>query len=441
MNTTKLWIIIRREYLNIVQKKSFLLATFLVPIGILIFAVVEIASFTVVEKEQYQVLLPKEKASIFQQADYSFTNTTDLTFEIVDQPLDSIKRRVQQNEDELWINPPNETQIKEKGGGPLAITSTKTLSDGVKREIRKQVEKRIRTYRQQKEGISDEQLENLDFDLDVSTTKIDKKTGEESKGFKYLTKIIGAVMGMAIYMLVAIYGQILMQTVIDEKSNRIVEVIVSSVKPFQLLLGKTIALISVAMTQMLIWGVLSVFIYMGAAAFLAGKLDPSMAPELGAAGTAQVQNELQNFMLEIKSFNWGVVWIMPIFFIGGFFLYGSLYAAVGSAVDNIQDAQQLVFPISLPLILSMFVGINIIQNPNSTLAVVSSYIPFFSPLTMPVRVATTDVPWWEVMLSIITLVLGFLACIWVAAKIYRTGILMYGKKPKFKELIKWIRTS
>ncbi len=440
MNFDKLWIIIRREYLNIVQKKSFLLATFLVPLGILIFAVIEIASITMVEKEKYTVLLPQEKASIFQEKEYELTNTTDLTFQIVDQPLDSVKKRVQGNEGELWINPPQKNQIKEYDEGPLTITSTKTLSEGVKKEIRKQIGKRIRAFRQQKQGISDEQLKKLDFELNLTTTKIDKKTGEESKGFKYLTMIIGGIMGFAIYMLVAIYGQILMQSVIDEKSNRIVEVIVSSVKPFQLLLGKTVALISVAMTQMIIWGVLSVLIYMGVGLFFADQFDPDAIANAGVS-VSEVQNKWQEVEMEVASFNWSVLLLMPIFFIGGFFLYGSLYAAVGSAVDNIQDAQQLVFPISLPLILSIFAGINILQNPNSTLSVVSSYIPFFSPMTMPVRIAATDVPWYEVVLSIIVLILGFLACIWVAAKVYRTGILMYGKKPKLKEIIKWVRTS
>jgi ABC-2 type transport system permease protein len=144
-------------------------------------------------------------------------------------------------------------------------------------------------------------------------------------------------------------------------------------------------------------------------------------------------------MAAVGTFNWNVLWFFPVYFLGGFFLYGSLMAAAGSAVDNVQDAQQFLFPVMIPMILPLLFMFNIIQNPNSSFAVFASLFPFFSPMGMMIRVSLTSVPWYEILFSILLLIGTFLFCVWVAARIYRVGILMYGKKPSFRELIKWIR--
>jgi ABC-2 type transport system permease protein len=432
----KLRIIIRREFLNIVTKKTFLIATFLLPLGFAAFIALEVAALSSVEKEDLKVLIPREKVSIFDKPEYQFQNTTNLEFEIVNNTPEELNQRVGEAEGEIWLLPPSENLIAGKKVGSVTLYGPTTISDPTKREIRRQMDKRIRSYRLNQEGLSEEKLESLEFDLSLNTQKI--KDGEAETGIEFLTKVVGGVMGFAIYMLLAIYGSILMQSVIEEKTNRIVEIIVSSVKPFDLLLGKTIAMVGVALTQLVIWGALITVIYLVAMPFMLGNIDPS-ALQQPNVDLPEAQEMVLQLQQEIAAFNWSIVWVMPLFFIGGFFLYGSLYAAVGAAVDNVQDSQQLAFPLTIPLILSVFVGMNIIQNPNSTLAMVCSQIPFFSPMIMPVRMAATDVAWWEVVLSLLLLAGGFLACMWVAGKIYRIGILMYGKKASFKELWRWLR--
>lgn len=433
----KLLVIIRREFLNIVTKKTFLIATFLLPLGFVGFMALEIAAISTVEKEDLTVLVPRKHASIFAQDEYKFKNTTSLTFELTDLSDTDLNNRLDTSENEIYIKPPSLALITGKQKGPVTIFGKSTVSEPTKSEIKKQVGKRIRAYRMVAEGISEEKLKSIEFDLSVNTRKVDKDGEEE--GLEYLTKGLAIVMGLAIYMLLAIYGSILMQSVIEEKTNRIVEIIVSSVKPFQLLLGKIIALVGVAMTQLLIWSIAIVLIYLAAMPFLMEGIEGVSAAQAADMDLSSMQDVVLKLQREIAIFNWSVLWFVPLFFIGGFFLYGSLYAAVGSAVDNVQDAQQLVFPVMLPLLLSMFVGMNVIQNPNSTLAIVCSYIPFFSPMIMPVRMAATDVSWWEIVLSLLSLGVGFLGCVWVAAKVYRTGILMYGKKASFKEMWRWIR--
>jgi ABC-2 type transport system permease protein len=436
----KILTIFRREYLNIVTKKSFLIATFLVPLGIIAIYAVMIAMFALVEKGQYTVLIPNEKASIFAEEQYQFSNTSDLKFAFSDRPFDELKDLAGRSSDTIVINPPQRNAIENYSNGTLAIFSKKTLDDGAKRTIKKQTEKRIKQFRIEKEGMTEEQLNKIEFKLQIDNDKVNE-TGETEKGFKYLNKGLVYFIGVLMYFLLAIYGNMLMQGVIEEKANKIVEVIVSSVKPFQLLIGKVTALTSVALTQMIIWGILIMVGFLIAIPFLPEQ--PEQAQSMAEAQAQLQQSGMEDVMYEVmdefQRFNWSILWLVPIFFIGGFLIYGSLYAAVGSTVDNVQDAQQFVLPVTLPLIFAFYAVFNIAQNPESKLAIFTSHFPFTSMLGMPARMAATSVPWWEVLISIALLILGFLGVIWMAGKIYRTGILMYGKKPSFKELFKWIR--
>lgn len=436
----KILTIFRREYLNIVTKKSFLIATFLIPLGIIAIYGVMIAMFALVEKGQYTVLIPNEKASIFAEEQYQYSNTTDLKFAFSDRSFDELKDLAGRSADTIVINPPQKNAIENYNNGKLAIFSKKTLDDGAKRTIKKQTEKRIKQFRIEKEGMTEEQLKKIEFKLQVDSDKVNE-TGETKKGFKYLSKGLVYFIGVLMYFLLAIYGNMLMQGVIEEKANKIVEVIVSSVKPFQLLIGKVTALTSVALTQMIIWGVLIMLGFLIALPFLPEQ--PDQAQSMVEAQAQLQQSGMEDVMYEVmdefQRFNWSIMWLVPIFFIGGFLIYGSLYAAVGSTVDNVQDAQQFVLPVTLPLIFAFYAVFNIAQNPESKLAIFTSHFPFTSMLGMPARMAATSVPWWEVLISIALLILGFLGVIWLAGKIYRTGILMYGKKPTFKELFKWIK--
>jgi len=245
--------------------------------------------------------------------------------------------------------------------------------------------------------------------------------------------IVGYVMCFIIYGAMFGYGAIIMRSVIEEKTSRIIEVITSSARPFELLMGKVLGVGAVGLTQFSIWAVSSSAIMAGAGLFLARDMDT-----MAAAGSAAAATDAPFAMPEIGMGLWiGFVF----FFLMGYLIYSALFAAVGSAADNETDTQQLMLPISLPIIIPMMLIGPVSSDPNSTLAVVSSLIPFFTPMLMPLRIAMTDVPLWQLGGSIVLMAGTFTGLIWLSARIYRVGILMYGKKASFKEMAKWIRYS
>ncbi|MDX2248501.1 MAG: ABC transporter permease [Bacteroidia bacterium] len=429
MNIT--WIILKREYLNIVKNKTFLISTFLVPLGFAAIFLIQILSAAFVEKESYKVFI---RASDVPQIASRLKPGEMLTFEQTDLPEDSLRARVARSTNELFLTI-SET-ILDKKSGTAVVVGSKNPSQQAISELKKQLNQAVREYKNEQAGITDTQLAAVEFDLEIKTRKV-KEDGAEVQTNVAIATGIGYAVCFLMYMLMGIYGSVLMQGVIEEKSNRIVEVIVSSVKPFDLLLGKVLAIASVGITQFLLWMVLSLTVMTAMAPFMT-SVDPQTMAQPGMAPEVD-ENMVLTIMEEIQQFDWTVLWFFPIYFLGGFFLYGSLLAAAGSAVDNIQDAQQFTFPVTIPMILPLLFVLNIIQNPNGVFAITASLIPFFSPMAMLVRMSLTDVPWYEITLSIAILVASFLGCIWLAARIYRTGILMYGKKPSFKEVFRWVK--
>ncbi len=435
---SKIGIIFQREYLNIVRKKSFLLSTFLVPLGFALLFGIQFLSMQVVEAENYLILIQDQDEGVAPIYESLLDQGSEaISFELIDASLDSLKSRMTKQENEAVLILPQELSIR-KNNPSLAFTlySGKNLSEPVVRKIENSVREAIRAYKIKEAGLTEENMEAIAFSVRANTVKW---TGEDSKTTNVLlASAIGFGVCFFMYMLMGIYGSILMQGVIEEKANRIVEVIVSSVRPFDLLLGKTLAIASVGVTQFLIWTVLS-----GGATFLmgllfAGQIDPDTLASQPGMDVAEAENMAQEILLSVESFDWTVLWFFPIYFLGGFFLYGSLMASAGAAVDNVQDAQQFAFPVTILMILPILFVWNIIQNPNSSFAIFASLFPFFSPMAMLVRMSLTEVPWYEVLLSLVILAASILGCIWVAARIYRTGILMYGKKPSFREVFRWI---
>jgi ABC-2 type transport system permease protein len=249
---------------------------------------------------------------------------------------------------------------------------------------------------------------------------------------------------MMLYFILILYGAMVMQSVIEEKNSRVLEVMVSSVKPFDLMMGKILGIASVAATQILIWGVLII----GTSAVAMPALIPTdvmQSVEAMQAGTldvaqAEVDLDLLNAIstaTDVQYISTIFIWLL-LFTIGGYLLYSAIFAAIGSSVDSVQDAQQLQTPVMMPIIISIFVMMTILNDPNSPVAVWCSYIPFTSPIVMMARIPC-GVPTWEILLSLGILFATFVGMVWLAAKIYRVGIFMYGKKPTFKELWKWVR--
>jgi ABC-2 type transport system permease protein len=341
----------------------------------------------------------------------------------------------------------------------VVFYSDKQPSLGTKMHISKAMENFIRD-----EKLKTYEIDNLDNILKSVRTRINirtikmTETGREKESHTGVAMAVGYIGGFLIYMFIFFFGAQLMRGVIEEKVNRIVEVIVSSVKPFQLMMGKIIGIAMVGLTQFLIW-VVTTFILVSAASTLffpelnmtpteqvitqdimsSGPVDASK--EVQPEDRSEEMDELMGFLSSLKDINFALTLGSFIFyFLGGYLLYGALFASIGAAVDNETDTQQFMLPLTIPLILALLVLINSINNPDSTISFWFSVIPFTSPIVMMGRLPF-GVPHWEVGLSMALLVITFIGMTWLAAKIYRTGILMYGKKTSYKEIAKWIRHS
>jgi len=311
-------------------------------------------------------------------------------------------------------------------------------------------EDRLRMQRLQELGVSVSDFESVDNNFEINTATF---SGEQNlKGITEMKAFIGGAFGYLIMMFIIIYGGFVMRSVIEEKTTRIIEVIISSVKPFQLMLGKIIGTSLAGVTQFAIW-IISAFIMFGVL-ILVFDIDPSAlnseagnTPGLigGAAYVTASDSAMQLYANELFRIPWiMLICFFVIYFVLGYLIYSSIYAAIGAAVDNETDTQQFIFPIILPLMLAIYVGFfSVFNNPHGPIAVGFSLFPLTSPIVMLMRlpggIGEGGVPIWEVVVSILLLIITFIGIVWLAAKIYRVGILMYGKKPSYRDLFKWLK--
>jgi ABC-2 type transport system permease protein len=270
-----------------------------------------------------------------------------------------------------------------------------------------------------------------------------KASGEESlKGLNEIKIAIGGAFGYLIMMFIIIYGNMVMRSVIEEKTNRIIEIIISSVKPFQLMIGKIVGTSLAGILQFVIWAIIGLGLMFAASAFFGVNVGPTarISPEMMQAAQHELSGSAQMYIAELWNLPIASILIgFVIYFIGGYFLYSSFYAAIGAAVDNQTDSQQFLLPILMPLILSVYIGFfTVVNDPHGSVAVIFSMIPLTSPIVMLMRIPF-GVPWWQIAISVSLLFATFFLVVWFAAKIYRIGILMYGKKPTWKELYKWLK--
>ncbi len=273
--------------------------------------------------------------------------------------------------------------------------------------------------------------------------ELKKATGEDSlKGINEIKIAIGGAFGYLIMMFIVIYGNMVMRSVIEEKTNRIIEIIISSVKPFQLMMGKIIGTSLAGILQFLIWTILGLTLMFSVSMFFGINATPTsnIPPEMLHSAQKEFGSVAQLYFHELLNLPIATLLVcFVIYFIGGYFLYSSFYAAIGAAVDNETDSQQFLLPIILPLILGVYIGFFTVMNdPNGSVATVFSMIPLTSPIVMLMRIPF-GVPWWQIVISITILFGTFFFVVWFASKIYRVGILMYGKKPTWKELYKWLK--
>lgn len=431
----KIWLIVKREFLTRVRKKSFLLLTLLIPIFIAGLTIIPI--LIAVKGEEHKRIAVIDESKLFTG---QLTDSRGIYFKPLELvKIDTFKRKYSEYGysgvlyiPDIDVNRPSGIEYYSKGQASIIL-------EGI---LNRQVNDVIEKKRMELAGIDREKLEEVRSDV-----KVDFRSGEDNrKGNSAVAYAVGYASGFIIYIILMVFGMSVMRGVMEEKVNRIAEVIISSVKPFQLMMGKIVGIAGVGLLQFLIWGVL----IMGFQLLLPLFVSPD-SMQAASQGGVMAQNGSNAAMAEaiekmsyvVGSINWWLIISCFIFyFLGGYLFYSALFAAIGSLVnEDPHDAQSLTFPVTLPIIIGIMIMIGAVQNPNSALAVWGSIIPFTSPMVMMARLPygiPGTVAYWELGLSMLSLIAGFVLTTWMAGKIYRTGILMYGKKITLKEAMKWV---
>jgi ABC-2 type transport system permease protein len=452
---SKIGLVIEREYTTRVKKKSFIILTLLMPLLFIAIIAAPLALSMVKSNETKLIAVSETDSLYFARME----STKQYKFTPAKGSLESIRADVAEGK-KLYAFLSIEGDLS-KDSSKVSLYSGKQAEMELKDFINNQLNDLVR-----KDKIASYHIDGLDKIIKDSNPKISIQTvkwdkdGSEKKSSSEVAMIIGMIATIIIYIFIFAYGAMVMNGVIEEKTNRIVEVIVSSVKPFELMIGKIIGIAMVGLTQVLLWIVLLGAIIGIGSMVLKDTLNPEQMKQLSAEvvkgqavtnpgiNTAQFQSmanqsdngqeKIQEVVTMINNLNLGeIIFWFVLYFLGGYMLYASLFAAFGSAVDNQEDAQQFIMPLTMTVLFALYAGIYSAQNPDGPLAFWCSMIPFTSPIVMMVRIPF-GVPLWQLLLSFSLLILTFLGVVKMAAKIYRTGILMYGKKVTYKELWKWL---
>lgn len=426
--SSPLWIIAQREYVQRVKTRGFVIGTLLGPI--LMVALVAIPVFVMVAVDSQAT----KKIAV---VDETGGLANDLVFppEIesitADLPIDTLRHMVDRETLHGYLVLPAELV---RGQGAASYYSRGAGGLMFSTQLQSVVDRAVQRRRLMDAGAAEAVLRILDDEVEFRMIKITDE-GEVADAAAALAGI-GYVMGLIIYICVFIYGAFVMRGVIEEKTNRIAELIASSARPFHLMMGKVLGIGAMGLTQFLIWCTLGMAIMAFGGTVASLFIDPT---EYGLTDASDQQAVLEAAGVSIPQIPFSAFVLFVLFFVGGYLLYASLFAAVGSAVEQESDAQQFVLPIAAPIIIPMLMIGPVIESPDSPLAFWLSIIPFFSPILMTVRVAATSVPLWQTVLSLVLLGGAFVGSIWVSSRIYRVGILMYGKKPSFVDVARWFR--
>ncbi|MBN2612563.1 MAG: ABC transporter permease [Bacteroidales bacterium] len=448
----KIALIIQREYLTRVRKKSFLIMTILGPLLFAAFLILP-AWLTQVEDADEKIIAVVEYDEMNQPVADSSTfffdalvEKNNLKFEYVPSSLEALKSALTVSKyDGILYIPYNiiNSEIAE-------LYTKKQPGIGLELHIKQNLENYLRNLKLRKKEIPVDVLNSVQTTLTLKTIKLAKDGTYQEQNLQEIKRWVGYISGFLIYFFIFFFGSQVMRGVIEEKSNRIIEVIVSSVKPFQLMMGKIIGIGLIGLTQFFIWSLLTFTLVTVAQQALglnkkiqqASEITPESifdAKPVQGQITPDKTAEIQGYLDKIEEIDFlAIIAAFLFYFIGGYILYGSLFAAIGAAVDSETDTQQFMLPVTIPLALSLIMMVNAFTNPDGKLAVIFSIIPLTSPVVMMGRIGF-EIPGIQVIVSMALLFLTFLGSTWMAGKIYRTGILMYGKKPTYKELWKWIR--
>lgn len=434
---SKIWIIIQREFMTRVKKKSFILLTILMPFIFAALIMVPLMLATIEGDEQKTVMVIDKTGryvgSLKSTANYAFVPAADNKDEYYTD--DSEVEAVVQITDDLAQNPKAVTiySPREVKAELLGYVET-CLGEQVRRE-------KLTAYNiPELEDI----LEDVQAEFHVATVKRNAE-GDETSSNTYIAMAAGFIFTFLIYMFVMSYGGMVMQSVMEEKTNRIVELMVSSVKPFQLMMGKIIGVALVGFVQLAIWGVmLSVILLVCSSVFglSAAPTVPAVAGadmQMNAVAQQAASGEAAEIMSALMGLPYAELGIMfVLYFVGGYLLYASFFAAVGASINAQEDSSQFIMPVVLIMVFGLYAAMYSAENTNGPLAFWASMFPLTSPIVMMVRIPF-GVPWWEEVLSLGLLFATSMAFVWISARIYRVGILMYGKKPSIREMLKWVR--
>ncbi|MBK7635412.1 MAG: ABC transporter permease [Saprospiraceae bacterium] len=433
----KIWLVTQREYLSRVLNKTFILTTLLTPLGILVF-MVAVVFIMGTGSDKSKIINVYDPSDLLEK---ELKTRDNLTFQFSD---DALEKQIDLYKDKK-INgiievPPLKDSLASKYTYKYHSDEQLALDENM--GIEGAISKKIRNYKLKKLNIDEKILKNLDTDVTAEPVTVleDKKISSITT---VVSSVLGGIVGYAMFFIILVYGMQVMRSVMEEKINRIVEVLISSLKPFELMMGKVIGVALVGLTQIGIWMILMPLIMI-----LGTTLFGLNAEDMSQINTGNMpveemamssQDKIALIFIEIKAMNWWKILPLTLFyFLGGYFAYSALFAAIGSAVgEDINEAQSLTLPVMMPLMFSMYIGFSAVNAPDSSLAVWSSMIPLLSSIVMPVRLPF-DPPWWQIGVSVVSLIIFSIFLVWIAARIYRVGILMYGKKASFKELAKWV---
>ncbi len=435
---SKLSLIVKREYLTRVRKRSFIIGTLLAPLGLLIYMLVIIGLTSYETGGKLEVAVLDEANMIKQLPDdkgihYILSSGKS---------LDALKQEVKDGKINGILRVPPISSMQKKDHTVFYYADSK-LAPEKSGAMERKISEKIRDFKIDSLHINRGSLEMLDTDVSIDPESISNVGEDESKYTAGVGLAIGGIMAFIMFFMVLMYGQMVMRSVMEEKTNRIVEVMMSSVRPFDLMLGKIIGAGAVGLTQVLAWVILS-----GAVTFLIplimhvdpAQMQSSMPQGPGAMDPEQAQGDALRIFSELSKQNWPlIVGSFIIFFLGGYFIYASMFAAIGSAMgDDMGEGQSLTLPVTIPIILAFYITAFVgVRNPDSGLMVFASLFPLFSPIVMPFRMAFNP-PWWQVGLSLVLVVASAYFFVWLAGRIYRVGILLYGKKVTLKEIGKWM---
>jgi len=431
----KIWLVTQREYISRVTNKTFILTTLLTPVGIILFMAVMVWVMSTGSDTQKKITVSDPSGLLRENLEGRSNQIFTFSAESIDSLIQTYQPGIVDGileipalKDSTAVNYTYRYHADEQ----LALDEMEAIEDGI--------EARIRQYKMIKLGLDSAALKKLDTKVNMDPVSVheDKKVSSMTS---VVSSVLGGVVGYAMFFVILFYGMQVMRSVMEEKVNRIVEVLMSSLKPFELLMGKVMGVGLVGLTQIAMWAILIPLAITLGSTFFGLDSEPAMPMSGQAAAAADVvgKRDIAMFLTEVRSMNWMLILPLTLFyFLLGYFAYSALFAAIGSAVgEDVNEAGSLTLPVMLPLMISMYIGLSAVNAPNSSLAIWASMIPLVSSVVMPVRLPF-DPPWWQIAVSVISLLVFAVLLIWIAARIYRVGILMYGKKASLKEIGKWL---